>query len=162
MKRWFRPVAYSTIALLSVLALWGGGQTEVAVAAPMQPERTSARSAGTVPPELPVVQARVDESFASELFVAPERTAPAAPVELSTPVMASSAPPELKMLGWMMSDSVPYVFVEVGGTSYTLSPGEPEAGDYRFESIGAGVVDFVYLPTGQTHQYAISDPAVVE
>lgn len=164
MKRWFRPVAYSTIVILTMLAVFGGAPTDEAVAASVQPDRISTRAARPVATELPVVLARIDESFAPALFVAPARqapVAPVAPVALHTPV-TTPAPPELKMLGWMMSDSVPYVFVEVGGESYTLSPAQPVAGDYRFDRIGDGVADFSYLPTGQGRQYAVSDPAVIE
>lgn len=161
MKHWFRPAAYSTIVILAALAVFGGAPTEEAVAASVQPDRVSTRAARPVATEPPVVRARLDESFAPALFVAPERQLPVAPVVLSVPV-TTPAPPELKMLGWMMSNSVPYVFVEVGGESYTLSPAQPIAGDYRFDRIGDGMVDFSYLPTGQGRQYAVSDPAVIE
>ena len=161
MKRWFRPVAYSTIVILAVLAIFGGAPAEEAVAASVQPDRMSTRAARPVATELPVVVARLDESFAPELFVAPERHVAVAPAALSAPV-TTPAPPELKVLGWMISGSIPYVFVEVGGENYTLSMEQPVAGDYRFDRIGGGVVDFSYLPTGQGRQYAVSDPAVIE
>jgi hypothetical protein len=83
------------------------------------------------------------------------------------PAPASSAPqaapiPDIKVLGWMQSDTGPDVFVEWNGESHTLKPAESVGDAYRFDRIDAGLAEFTYLPTGESRRYPVSDPALLD
>jgi hypothetical protein len=62
----------------------------------------------------------------------------------------------------MLADAAPTVFVAYGNENYTLAPAQSVQGIYRFDKIGGGQAVFTYLPTGETRQYAVSDPALSE
>jgi len=167
MKRWFRPLAYAVILMLAALAVFGGSPADPSVEAAALPAPVAARADAHRPSPTPdaattpAVAARDDAGFDTELFAAAPRPAPAAEAAVVAPV-AAEAPADLKILGWMLSGSMPYVFVELKGENYTLSPSQTAEELYRFDKIGGGFAEFTHLPTGQTRQYAVSDPAVVE
>jgi hypothetical protein len=81
-------------------------------------------------------------------------------MEAAAPVEAPV--PEIKVLGWLESDGVPQVFVEFGGDTAALTPGQMAGDVYRFDAIGAGKARFTYLPTGATREFEVSDPATSE
>jgi hypothetical protein len=108
---------------------------------------------------LPALRARGDATFAPDLFTAPPPPPPA-PVEEAAPVEAPI--PELKVLGWLEAGGEPQVFVELGGETSALTPGQLAGDAFRFDSLGAGLARFTYLPTGATREFAVSDPAVDE
>lgn len=162
MKRWFRPVAYSIIAVLALLALFGKP--------PAKPDTVAATSravpAGTAAERRnasgPVANAGIagqrDDRLDPDLFGAPT---PAQVVTAPTPDVAAPIV-ELKVLGWMTIDDAPVVFVQYNGENYTLSPGQTVEDVYRFDKIGGGSAEFTHLPTGQPRQYPVSDPTVLD
>jgi len=171
MKRWFRPVAYSLIAVLVALAVFGPAPDSAADdfvrAAPREPVATPGASTnvdaappGDVAAPLPALRPRGDDGFARDLFAAPPPPPAPAPVEAAAPVEAPV--PEIKVLGWLESDGVPQVFVEFAGDTAALTPGQLAGDAYRFDSIGAGTARFTYLPTGATREFEVSDPATSE
>ncbi|WP_368564627.1 hypothetical protein [Pseudoxanthomonas sp. UTMC 1351] len=103
---------------------------------------------------------RSAEPMPSELFTAPAApplSAPAPPAPVLPP-----PPAEVRILGWMLSDAVPYVFVEWEKENYTLQP-EQSVGDlYRFDRISEGSAQFTFLPDGTTRQYPVSDVTMSE
>lgn len=160
LKRWSRPIAYSLILVLGVLAVFGDegsphGDT-VVQAAPVRVEH-----GGGSGPSLPALSQREATPFPQELFVADPVPQPPtlAPVVEPTP---APAPKEPKILGWMLSEAVPYVFVDWEGASHTLKPSETLDDAYRFDGIDDGFADFTHLPTGQTRQYVVTDPALLD
>lgn len=166
MKRWFRPAAYTVILMLIALAVLGESPSVDPVHATVLPVQVAraprlAKPQSTQSLETPAVRDRSDAAFTPALFAAAPR--PAAPVVvLSAPMPAPQAPvAELKVLGWMQTESGPYAFVELGGESYTLTPGQIQE-PYRFNKIGGGFAEFTHMPTGTTRQYAVRDPAVIE
>lgn len=166
MKRHFRPIAYSLIAVLAALALFGGespADTTVVAPARVHASKENARAERAPEGQLPSLRQRGSDAFPAALFAAdaivpaPPAIAPPAP---ALPVEAASA--DLKVLGWMQSGAVPFVFVEWNGTSYTLRQTEMVEEQYRFDEIGGGFASFTYLPTGESRRYAVSDPALME
>lgn len=159
MKRWFRPLAYSVILALGLLAIFGGK----APADTSAPDRGSPRRTAVAPAHgqpLPTLHQRDQAVFPAALFAvdpAPPLPPPQPPEPAPPP-----APAEVKVLGWMMSESVPYVFVEWNDASYTLKREESVGDVYRFDDIGGGFADFTYLPTGEGRRYAVRDPALLE
>ncbi|UTA52656.1 hypothetical protein L3D22_09570 [Lysobacter soli] len=166
MRRHFRAIAYSLIAVLAALALFGGeSPADTTVAAPVRvhANKSNARAERAPEGELPSLRQRGSEAFPVALFAADAMvpTAPAiAPPAPAPPIEAPSA--DLKVLGWMQSGAVPFVFVEWNGTSYTLRQTEIVEEQYRFDEIGGGFASFTYLPTGESRRYAVSDPALME
>jgi hypothetical protein len=163
-KRWFRPVAYSLILVLVALAVFADPSPEAADAfvraGPPHAEPVATASGGVAVEATPLAapRARGEDRFAKDLFAAPAPPPPPAPVDTATPVAAPV--PELKVLGFLESDGVPQVFVELGGETAALTPGQLAGDVFRFDSIGAGMARFTYLPTGATSEYAVSDPDV--
>lgn len=162
MKRWFRPVAYSIILLLLALAIFGRS-AEPMTRADLSPHAAAARTHATPPFASPQfgLQQRGDGALAPSLFkgvAKPEIQESAPPVEVVVP----AAPVELKMLGWMLADATPTVFVAYGNENYTLAPTQSVQDLYRFEKIGDGEAVFTYLPTGESKTYAVTDPALSE
>lgn len=159
MKRWFRPVAYSIIALLVVLAIFGdktsAGEEQVGLA----PAVASVARAPLEP--LPVILERKPAAFPMELFMTEQ--AVLAPVSV-VPPSVSTPPPraEIKVLGWMVSEAVPYAFIEWKGTSHTLALNEAVEDTFRFDAVGGGTASFTYLPTGEVRQYPVSNPDAQE
>lgn len=169
MKRWFRPVAYSTILALVGLAVFGrsGAEPEPVVAAVRPaahgPSSPRAPLSSMAAPADSLVKPRSDAVFADALFFA-AHVGPAIAASAPVPVAeAAPAPPEeLKVLGWMLSDTGPLVFVEYRGQSYSLAPTQAVDETYRFDKIGGGLAEFTYLPTGDSRQFTVSDPALIE
>jgi hypothetical protein len=162
MKRWFRPVAYSTILILLAVAIFGRPATPSASVATL-PERVAHRAEAAARPasHAPVLHERGKEALAANLFdAAVEPVAEEAPPVVET--VAPAPPADLKILGWMLADAAPTVFVAYGNENYTLAPAQSVQGIYRFDKIGGGQAVFTYLPTGETRQYAVSDPALSE
>jgi hypothetical protein len=164
-KRHFRPIAYSLIAGLAALALFGGeSPADTTVIAPAHANaRAPVKQVEQPARELPSLRERGSDAFPAGLFAA-DATAPAAPpVSSPAPAMPVEAvPADLKVLGWMQSGTVPFVFVEWNGTSYTLRQTEMVEEQYRFDEIGGGFASFTYLPPGESRRYAVSDPALME
>jgi len=169
-KRWFRPIAYSTIVGLAALALFGGESpadtAPAGTASASQVAPVVQRPRGQVGERrrvqaLPLVRQRDGDAFPAALFAADALPSP--PPAPTAPVAPTEAPPaDLKVLGWMQSGQVPFVFVEWNGTSYTLQRSELVEDAYRFDEIGGGFASFTYLPTGESRRYAVSDPALLE
>jgi hypothetical protein len=165
MKRWFRPLAYSIIAVLAAVAVFGGkAPADASIVEPASAHRDarpSRRATGTVAPSpLTTVRAR-RPGLPTDLFVVdrpapPPTTAP----EIVAPVTAPT--PEIKVLGWMQSESGPFVFVQWNNESYTLKPTESVDAAYRFDRVEAGFADFTYLPTGESRRYTVRDPALFD
>jgi len=158
-KKYFRPVAYSIIVLLVALAMFAknppeAGQVEHSPGTVGSPRALAADA------HSPFLVQRSDQDPAPALFSVAKKAPPSVPV--AAPVATEAPPPDIKILGWMMSESVPHVFVDWKNESYTLTPGESLDGIFRFEKIGAGFADFIYLPTGETRRYTVSDPALIE
>lgn len=166
MRRWFRPVAYSLIALLGALAIFGKPPVEANDEATVQPLRTASPSRrinrATEATTASVLRTRDTDSMLVDLFdgVAEAESVAAQPAADVAPAVAP--PPELKILGWMESGGLPTVFVQYANESYTLTPSQSVDGVFRFEKIGGGQAEFTYLPTGESRQYAVSDPALSE
>jgi hypothetical protein len=171
-KRWFRPVAYSLIAVLVAMAVFANPSPEAADdfvrAVPRDASEapsegpatgTTAGEAATEAMPPPALQPRDDAHFAAGLFAAPAPPPPP-PVEVPAPVEAPI--PELKVLGWLELDGAPQVFVELNGETDALTPGQLAGDVFRFDSLGAGTARFTYLPTGATREFAVSDPAASE
>lgn len=163
MKRYLRPIAYSTIVVLAALALFGGqapadtATVEAVEARPRSPVARAERKS-----ELPAVREREDDAFPVALFTADAALPAPAVVSPAPAAPVSNAPADLKVLGWMQSGSVPHVFVEWSDTSYTLKQTDTIENLYRFDEIGGGFANFTYLPTGESRRYAVSDPALLE
>ncbi|EIL98059.1 hypothetical protein RHOFW104T7_15320 [Rhodanobacter thiooxydans] len=162
MKRWFRPVAYSTILILLAVAIFGRPAVPSASVAAL-PARVAHRAEAAVRPasRAPVLHVRSEEALAASLFdTAVQTVAEEAPPAVETIAPAPSA--DLKILGWMQADATPTVFVAYGNENYTLTPTQSVKDVYRFDKIGGGQAVFTYLPTGEARQYAVSDPALSE
>lgn len=159
MKRWFRPIAYSLILILAALAVFGGEAPHDPVLVEPSISRQTSK-ADPVGPDFARLRDRRREVLPSSLFTVEA----IAPVVVPPPAAVTVAPsvPDVKVLGWMLSDSTPYVFVEWSGDSYTLKPTESVGDTYRFERVEAGFADFTYLPTGETRRYTVSDPALLD
>lgn len=82
------------------------------------------------------------------------------PVEL--PPVGPPPVPELRLLGWVLSDKVPWVSVTVGNEGYALQPGEQAESLYRYDGVQEGTALFTYLPDGTRRQYPISDVQISE
>ena len=161
MKRWFRPIAYSSIALLVGLAVFGEGRSsDAGIVEALAPRRAAVAVADDGQSALQPVRERAGQSLPADLFgVEPPPPPPPAPVASApqaTPI------PELKVLGWMQSDTGPDVFVEFNGESYTLKPTEAIGEAWRFDRIDAGSAEFTYLPTGESRRHPVSDPALLD
>lgn len=164
MKRWFRPVVYSLVLALALLAILGEAPADIPIAAPAGVPALRARivpSDVDAPARPPMVLERSNGAFAPALFAVERK---AAPVVAPVPMVAlQPAPPaDIKILGWMQAGALPHVFIEWNGESYTLTPTQSVGEMYRFEKIGDGSADFTFLPTGETRRYAVSDPALIE
>ena len=161
MKRWFRPVAYSIVLALLGLAVFGGSApADGADEAIVQPAPQRAARDAQAPVAIdPVRERRI--AWSANLFGVAPRPVEAAPPPVEVPP-TPPAIPDIKVLGWMLSESVPHVFVAWGEESYTLKPSEAVGEAYRFDRIDAGFADFTYLPSGETRRYTVSDPALLE
>lgn len=163
MKRYFRPLSYSVIAVLAALAIFGEAPADLPHAVEPSRRATEPQSASSSARTLPLIEDRPELALSSNLFgIDPER-APA-PAQVMLPPVEAAPPAEILVLGWMLSGSgtKPQVFVSWNNDHYTLSPSESVGDTYRFDQIGGGFADFTYLPTGEPRQYAVSDPAVIE
>ncbi|NZA25161.1 hypothetical protein H0E84_02090 [Luteimonas sp. SJ-92] len=109
---------------------------------------------------LPEIGQRDAGSFPVGLF--PLDLAPPPPPSRPPEPPPPPAPAEIKVLGWMMSGSVPHVFVEWNDVNYTLMREEAVEDVYRFDGIGGGFAEFTYLPTGEGRRYSVRDPALLE
>ena len=165
MKRWFRPVAYGIIAILVALAVFSKPKEEDDLLAPAAlrsdaGELRVPRAARHDPVDPAfALRDRNRDRWATNLFLANRQvTVTQAPV---TPAVAASIP-EWKVLGWMMSDATPFVFVEFEGEGYSLTPSQTAGDVYRFDRIGGGFAEFTYLPDGKTRQFPVSDPDASE
>lgn len=163
MKRWFRPVAYSAILILLVMAVLGRPAAAPADAVVL-PARVAHRIEATVQPaSVPAsrLHARSKQAWTVGLFGAAGQPIPEQAASIAE--TAAPAPPaDLKILGWMLADATPTVFVAYGNENYTLTPAQSVQDVYRFDKLGGGQAVFTYLPTGETRQYAVSDPALSE
>lgn len=159
MKRWFRPVAYSIIALLAVLAVFGDGTSVEAETA--TPATTVALAVPAPVEPLPAIRERKPAAFPIELFATEQ--AVLAPVSVVPPSVSTPPPPaEIKVLGWMVSEAVPYAFIEWKGASHTLALNEAVEDTFRFDAVGGGLASFTHLPTGEVRQYPVSNPDAQE
>lgn len=164
MKRYFRPMAYSSIVVLAALALFGGespADTTTVEAAPVR-TTTAPIARAQRKSELPTLHERESDAFPAALFAADAAPPTPAPAPAAPAAPVAAAPADLKVLGWMQSGSVPHVFVEWNDTSYTLKRTEMVEDLYRFDEIGGGFANFTYMPTGESRRYAVSDPALLE
>ena len=166
MKRWFRPIAYSTILILLAVAILGHPPEPSgdAVVLPTQGSHRIERTRSTVRSEsvnASRLHVRNKQAWAAGLFETADQptSAEAAPV---AETLVPASPPDLKILGWMLADATPTVFVAYGNENYTLAPSQSVEDVYRFDKIGDGLAVFTYMPTGETRQYAVSDPALSE
>ncbi|KAF1722239.1 hypothetical protein [Pseudoxanthomonas wuyuanensis] len=159
MKGATRAKLYALAVISLVTALWlrpapsePNAETVSVVAAVNRPQ--------PVAPVLPSLVERGGQAMPRDLFTAPAPPPPPAVVE------APSAPPpppaEVLILGWMLTDAVPYVFVEWEKESYTLQPNEVVADLYRFEGISEGFAQFTFLLDGTTRQYPVSSVTMSE
>lgn|GEM_PF-3639719 len=73
------------------------------------------------------------------------------------PLVHSAAVPDLQLLGWVLSDDIPWVSIMVGSSSYTLRPGDQADELYRYEGVKEGEAVFTYLPDGNGRYYPLSD-----
>lgn len=163
MKRWFRPLAYSTILVLLAVAILGRPAAAPDDAVVLPTRVVHRVEAKTDSANVPASRLRVrdKQAWAAGLFHATEQPIPeqVAPVTETAP---PAAPADLKILGWMLADTTPTVFVAYGKENYTLTPAQSVQDVYRFDKIGGGQAVFTYLPTGETRQYEVSDPALSE
>jgi hypothetical protein len=159
MKKYFRPIAYSVITLLVALAMFAKNPPETSQSE-RSPTAVTSRGVPAADDSSPLLGKRSDQDLAPALFAVDKKAPPPAPPV--TPAAAEAPPPDIKILGWMLSESVPHVFVDWKNESFTLIPGESLDQTYRFDKIGAGFADFTYLPTGETRRYTVSDPALIE
>lgn len=166
MKRWFRPVAYSLVLILAGLAIFGGKPRAAAtpdVVRPVERTRVATRVRAAESPEAPapMLAARSQQPMAADLFAAPASVA-AMPAPATTvaeiPSPTRSAPPDLKVLGWMLADGKPVVFAQIGGEHFVLAPGQDADSPYRFDRLGGGLAVFTYLPNGTRREFAVGDP----
>ncbi len=110
-----------------------------------------------------MVKPRSETVFADELFQAVHERPAMAPVAPLPVAEAAPAPADdIRVLGWMSSDAGPLVFVEYRGQNYSLAPTQAVEETYRFDKIGGGLAEFTYLPTGESRQFTVSDPALIE
>lgn len=161
MKRLFRPVAYSLIAVLAALAVFGEDSAAPVIAAPMRESRP-ARPASPGQASLPALRERSVAGLHAGLFAvdrAPPPPPPAPVVEVPPPPPPE---PELKVLGWMQTETGPHVFVELENENHDLLPTQTAGTLYRFDAIGGGFAEFTYLPNGQSRRYPISDPTLLD
>jgi hypothetical protein len=174
MKRWFRPAAYSLIVVLLALAVFADpapadpasgfvraedrDPSPLATTLPAPSTATPSPAANDATAGAPALHPRGEATFAADLFTAPPP--PPAPEPLAAPEPVAAPMPELKVLGWYESDAAPQVFVELGEETHALTPGQLAGDVYRFDSIGAGMARFTYLPTGVVREFAVSDPTV--
>lgn len=159
MKRWFRPIAYSLILILSAMAVFGGDiPADTVLVRPSVARQTL--QARPAEPGLTTLHERSRDALPSNLFMVESIASVTPPPPV--PVVVAPSTPDIKVLGWMLSDSVPYVFVEWGGESHTLEPTESVGDAYRFERVEAGFADFTYLPSGEIRRYTVSDPGLLD
>ncbi|HEY1137603.1 MAG TPA: hypothetical protein VGE64_08950 [Xanthomonadaceae bacterium] len=166
MKHWSRPVLYSAVVILAVMAYLAPPKTEddllvnkeSGVSAKPRRQLSSERDADA----FIAIAPRRSKPMVSNLFPAEPKPQPVHVEKAVDAVPLPSPMPEFKVLGWMELETVPHVFIELSGESHTLSPGEAIADVYRFEKMGAGVAVFTYLPDGRVREFAVSDPALSE
>lgn len=159
MKRYFRPVAYSAILVLGLLAIFDGEPATVPAVDQDAPVATRPRQFAS-DQSVANLAWRTNEALPLELFATNAKVlvAPTSPA----PTVAQTALPDIKVLGWMLADSKPYIFLDWSNENYTLSPGESVGDMYRFDTIGQGFADFTFLPTGEARRYTVSDPVSIE
>jgi hypothetical protein len=164
MKRWFRPVAYSIILLLLALAVLGRPSPPPAAAIVLPTHVDHRVNTTTRPASKPVsrLHERSGRAWATNLFHAATEQSLPDPVAPVAEASTAAPPADLKILGWMLADATPTVFVAYGKENYTLTPTQSVQDVYRFDKLGGGQAVFTYLPTGETRQYAVSDPALSE
>lgn len=160
MKKYVRLLAYCVIVVLLALAVFNRESPQAFEIVEASRPNAGPASRPAPPPGRAEMTKRHDSALSPQLFSSPAK----APVPGPAPFEAIPvAPPaDIKVLGWMLSETVPYVFVEWQNESYTLSPTQSAGETYRFDRIGGGFADFTYLPTGATRQYVVSDPALTE
>lgn len=160
MKKYARPLGYCVIVVLLALAVFNRKSPQAfEIVEASRPDAGSA-SRSAPPSERAEMIRRRNSSLSLQLFSSPAKApVPPPPSFEAIPV---APPADIKVLGWMLSEAVPYVFVEWQNESYTLSPAQSAGETYRFDRIGGGFADFTYLPTGATRQYVVSDPALTE
>lgn len=105
---------------------------------------------------LPVMVDR-DGGMPLDLFAVDPPAAPVAPEPVASPPTGPPPPPDLRLLGWVLADRVPWVSVQANNTSYTLRPDEQVEDLYRYDGVREGMAVFTYLPDGTSRQYPISD-----
>ena len=156
-----RPTRYGVYVLsigALLLALWLRPVSEVpaTVLPAASSQRVQSVTRQQVDPALPAMLDRRG-SMPVALFAVD----PPAPMATPEPVAAMPAgpppPPELRLLGWVLADQVPWVSVQANNTSYTLQPDEQVEGLYRFDGVHEGMAVFTYLPDGTSRQYPVSD-----
>ena len=159
MKRYVRPLVYCVIVVLLTLAVFNQKSSPALEIV----EASRPHAAPTSPPptsEQVGMMTRGSLALSPQLFPSPVKTPEPTPASFET--IPAAPPADIKILGWMLSEAVPYVFVEWQNESYTLSPAQSAGETYRFDRIGDGFADFTYLPTGAARQYVVSDPALTE
>ena len=160
MKKYGRPLGYCVIVVLLALALFNRKSPQAFEIVEASRPNAGSASRPAPPPERAEMTKRLNPALSLQLFSSPAK-APA-PVPAPFEAIPVTPPADIKVLGWMLSEAVPYVFVEWQNESYTLSPAQSAGETYRFDRIGGGFADFTYLPTGATRQYVVSDPALTE
>lgn len=159
MKRHFRPAAYTVTVIALLVALLirePDASFQVVHATP----RNASPPRAADSPDVPRLARRPTAALSPRLFATRAKAVELQVEQIDAiPVMA---PEDIKVLGWMLSDVDPYIFVDWQDENYTLSPSQSVGDTYRFDRIGGGFADFTYLPTGATRQYAVSDPALEE
>lgn len=100
-----------------------------------------------------------DSAIPSDLFVVDQlpMSMPVDDFAEQAVVPPVSAPPEIKIIGWMRSESTPHVFVEWKDGSYALAPLGMLDDAYRFEGIDQGMAEFTYLPEGTSRYYRVGE-----
>ncbi|GAB3094114.1 hypothetical protein [Lysobacter terrae] len=161
MKRWFRPLAYSCIAVLALLAIFGGKAPADATLVEAVRPRSSARHTQAPATQQAALRERRHQHLSAELFATPAPTVSLPPPAQATAPVAPPVP-EIKVLGWMQSETGPSVFVEFNGENYSLKPAESLDNAYRLDRVEAGFAYFTYVPTGDSRRYPVRDPALIE
>lgn len=158
-----RVIAYSLVAVLGVLALrvrndQPAAEPELVQPVPHNPLAAPSASASAAAVVAPAPGLAVRTPMRAPLFAS---SAPAVPA----PVQAGPPPPavvEPKVIGWMMREGKPFVFVEYNGEPGTLTPGEQLEGSWRFDDVGGGFARFTHLPDQVEKRYPVTDPDALD
>lgn len=181
-----RKIVIGMAAAATLLAAWlapeqDGGVVGPAAATTREPAATSAATPAAAPESLTEaalpqpaavigaelqIHPRVDEEEPDNIFAkqswqpeAPKKIMPR-PVQPAAggAVAAAGAPPlPFRFMGRYTDEGKTAYFLQLDGRDVVARPGEKVDDNYLFDSVGAGALNFIYLPLNQKQTLAVGD-----